>query len=40
MTYKLVPAAVIVDVDGTLIDVSSVRHHVAGPGKRNFDLFR
>ena len=38
MTYKLVPAAVIVDVDGTLVDVSSVRHHVVGP-KRNFDAF-
>ena len=39
MTYKFVPAAVIVDIDGTLVDVSSVRHHVAGPGKRNFDAF-
>lgn len=38
MTYTLVPAAVIVDVDGTLVDVSSVRHHVTGP-KRNFDAF-
>lgn len=32
------PAAVIVDVDGTLVDVSSVRHHLEKP-KRNFDLF-
>lgn len=33
------PSAVIVDVDGTLVDVSSVRHHVAGPGKRDFHAF-
>lgn len=33
------PTAVIVDVDGTLCDVSAVRHHVAGPGRRNFDAF-
>ena len=39
MTYKLMPAAALVDIDGTLVDVSSVRHHVAGPGKRNFDAF-
>lgn len=39
MTYTLQQAAVIVDVDGTLVDVSSVRHHVAGPGKRDFDAF-
>ena len=32
------PPAAIVDVDGTLVDVSSVRHHVAGK-KRNFELF-
>jgi len=32
------PPAVLVDVDGTLVDVSSVRHHVAGK-KRNFELF-
>ena len=32
------PPAVIVDVDGTLVDVSSVRHHLEKP-KRNFDLF-
>lgn len=32
--------AVIVDVDGTLCDVSGVRHYVvADPQKRNFDLF-
>jgi hypothetical protein len=30
--------AVIVDVDGTLVDVSSVRHHVEG-AKRDFDAF-
>ena len=34
------PSAVIVDVDGTLCDVSSIRHHVTGPSKsRDFDAF-
>ncbi|MGH1562993.1 hypothetical protein [Mumia sp. DW29H23] len=32
------PTAVIFDVDGTLCDVSTVRHHVRGP-RRNFDAF-
>ncbi len=32
--------AVIVDVDGTLCDVSGIRHYVAAdPRNRNFDLF-
>ena len=30
--------AVLVDVDGTLVDVSTIRHHVEGP-KRDFDAF-
>lgn len=30
--------AVIVDMDGTLVDVRSVRHHVTGPN-RDFDAF-
>lgn len=40
------PQAVIVDLDGTLVDVSSVRHHVLGSqnpdgsyNKKNFDAF-
>lgn len=38
------PNAIICDVDGTLCDVRSVRHHVEGPPgstkfKRNFDRF-
>ena len=32
------PPAVLVDVDGTLVDVSAVRHHVANR-PRNFDAF-
>ena len=32
------PPAVIIDVDGTLCDVSSVRHHIARP-IRDFDAF-
>ena len=32
------PSAVIVDVDGTLVDVSTIRHFVAGP-KRDFTAF-
>lgn len=32
------PSAVIVDMDGTLVNVSSVRHFVAGP-KRDFHAF-
>jgi phosphoglycolate phosphatase-like HAD superfamily hydrolase len=32
------PTAVLVDVDGTLVNVSSIRHFVAGP-KRNFEAF-
>lgn len=31
-------SAVIFDMDGTLADVSSIRHHVAGP-KKDFDTF-
>lgn len=32
--------AVIVDLDGTLVDVSSVRHHVLKPkGEKDFDAF-
>lgn len=38
MADRIRPTAVIVDVDGTLVDVSSVRHHVTGK-KRNFDKF-
>jgi phosphoglycolate phosphatase-like HAD superfamily hydrolase len=30
--------AVIFDMDGTLVDVSGIRHHVTGP-KKNFDAF-
>jgi hypothetical protein len=33
------PSAVIVDVDGTLVNVSSVRHFVAGGTKRDFNAF-
>lgn len=34
------PDAVIIDVDGTIVDVSSIRHYVLQPhGKKNFDLF-
>ena len=34
------PSAVIVDVDGTICDVSAIRHHVTGPSKsRDFDAF-
>lgn len=34
------PKAVIFDMDGTLVDVSSVRHHVAKPrGEKDFDAF-
>jgi hydroxymethylpyrimidine pyrophosphatase-like HAD family hydrolase len=34
------PKAVIVDCDGTLVDVSSVRHYVDKPkGEKNFDAF-
>lgn len=32
------PPAVICDVDGSLVDVRSVRHHVLGP-KKDFDAF-
>jgi len=32
-------SAVIVDVDGTLVEISGIRHHVAGPGRRDFDRF-
>lgn len=40
----LLPPAVIVDVDGTLADVSSIRHHILlthpdNPGYRDFDAF-
>ncbi|WP_092501608.1 hypothetical protein [Agrococcus jejuensis] len=31
--------AVLFDVDGTLCDVRSIRHHVDGTGRRNFDAF-
>lgn len=30
---------VIVDCDGTLCDVSSIRHHVRTPGAKDFDAF-
>jgi FMN phosphatase YigB (HAD superfamily) len=34
------PRAVIVDMDGTLVDVSAVRHHVRKPkGEKDFDAF-
>ena len=33
------PSAVIVDMDGTLAEISHIRHHVAGPGRRDFDRF-
>ena len=33
------PPAVIIDVDGTLADVSGIRHYVADPKTRNFDKF-
>ena len=33
------PSAAIVDMDGTLVNISSVRHFVAGPGRRDFDAF-
>jgi FMN phosphatase YigB (HAD superfamily) len=32
-------AAVVVDMDGTLCDVSSIRHYVAERRQRNFDKF-
>jgi hypothetical protein len=37
----MLPKAVIIDVDGTLADVSSIRHHVLGaPGvHKDFDAF-
>lgn len=31
--------AVIIDVDGTLCDVRTVRHHLLGPGPKDFDKF-
>lgn len=31
--------AVIFDCDGTLVDVASVRHHVEGPGRKDFNAF-
>ena len=33
------PAAVICDIDGTLVDVRSIRHLVDRPGHRDFDAF-
>jgi len=35
------PKAAIVDMDGTLVDVSSVRHHIVGKprGEKDFDAF-
>lgn len=27
------------DMDGTLVNVTSVRHHVIGPGEKDFDAF-
>lgn len=33
------PRAVIFDCDGTLVDVTSVRHHVLDPKRRNFTAF-
>lgn len=32
-------SAVIFDVDGTLADVRSIRHHVVGTRRKNFDAF-
>lgn len=31
--------AIIVDVDGTLVDVSAIRHYVMGGGRKDFDSF-
>jgi acetolactate synthase regulatory subunit len=36
--HVLKPNAVIVDLDGTLVDISSIRHHVEKP-KPDFDQF-
>src|SRR4030095_13280299 len=33
------PTACIVDMDGTLCDVTSVRHHVLDTKRRNYDAF-
>jgi phosphoglycolate phosphatase-like HAD superfamily hydrolase len=33
------PKAVIFDMDGTLVDVSGIRHHIFTPGQKNFDAF-
>ncbi|WP_181273625.1 phosphatase domain-containing protein [Brevibacterium oceani] len=38
MTDSLIEA-VVVDVDGTLCDVSGIRHYVVDPDRRNFDKF-
>ena len=38
MTEKMQKRLVIFDLDGTLVDVTKVRHHVEGK-KKNFDLF-
>lgn len=43
MTNFILPKAIIFDMDGTLVDVSSVRHHVQGGPqnnyKKDFDAF-
>ena len=33
------PKTIVFDMDGTLVDVSSIRHHVMRPKNRNFDAF-
>jgi phosphoglycolate phosphatase-like HAD superfamily hydrolase len=33
------PAAVIFDMDGTLVDVTTVRHHVLDRRRKNYDAF-
>lgn len=33
------PDAVIFDMDGTLCDVTSIRHHIVGVQRKNFDKF-
>lgn len=35
----MMTTAVIADMDGTLVDVSEVRHHVTAGGRKDFDAF-
>lgn len=33
------PKTIVFDMDGTLVDVSGIRHHIFTPGQKNFDAF-